>query len=131
MCLFVCGVLSHSRSFHLYGDVTIAGERLQIFTYARHLWPLSSEGSLACHTYCDTSVYNGPVTLTPIAERLAVKLSLPVLRLSSVPAGIRTPNLPLANAINHCAIAAVWEMSYTSYYVEKIFHLKFYIRLFL
>ena len=24
------------------------------FYYARHLWPLSSEGSLACHTYCDT-----------------------------------------------------------------------------
>ena len=23
-------------------------------TNARHLWPLSSEGSLACHTYCDT-----------------------------------------------------------------------------
>ena len=21
---------------------------------ARHLWPLSSEGSIACHTYCDT-----------------------------------------------------------------------------
>ena len=45
---------SHSRMFHSYGDVTIAGEVLKIMTYARHLWPLSSEGSLACHTYCDT-----------------------------------------------------------------------------
>ena len=41
-------------------------------TYARHSWPLSSKGSLACHTYCDTgaSVYHGhlrgPVSLTPI-----------------------------------------------------------------
>ena len=30
------------------------GEEMQILTYARHLWSLSSEGSLACHTYCDT-----------------------------------------------------------------------------
>ena len=45
---------SHSRIFHLYGDVTITGEGLQILNNARHSWPLSSEGSLACHTYCDT-----------------------------------------------------------------------------
>ena len=32
---------------------TIIGEGLQILSYARHLWPLSSESSLACHTYCD------------------------------------------------------------------------------
>ena len=31
--------------FHSYGDVTIADEGLQILTYARHLWPLSSESS--------------------------------------------------------------------------------------
>ena len=40
--------------FHPYGDVTIASEGLQILTYARHSWPLSSECSLACHTYGDT-----------------------------------------------------------------------------
>ena len=45
---------SHSRIFNSYGDVTIAGEGLQILTCARHSWQLSSEGSLACHTYCDT-----------------------------------------------------------------------------
>ena len=28
--------------------------KLQNLTFARHLWPLSSEGSLACHTYFDT-----------------------------------------------------------------------------
>ena len=32
----------------------IAGEWLQIFTYARKIQPLSSEGALACHTYWDT-----------------------------------------------------------------------------
>ena len=45
---------SHSRMFHSYGDVIIAGLELQMFTYARHSWPLSIEGSLACHTYCET-----------------------------------------------------------------------------
>ena len=47
------------------------------------------------------AVYNGHlrelVTLTPIAERLAMELSLPVLngRFKSVAAGIRKPNLLL------------------------------------
>ena len=55
ICFFVFGAFwSHSRICHSYGDVTIAGEGLQILTYARHSWPVSSEGSLACHTYCDT-----------------------------------------------------------------------------
>ena len=52
--LFVWSFSSHSRIFHSFGDSTIAVEGLQIFTYAQHWWPLSSEGSLACHTYCDT-----------------------------------------------------------------------------
>ena len=49
-----------------------------MLTYARHSGPLSSEGSLACHTYCDNaSVYmhighlRGPVTPTPVVERSA------------------------------------------------------------
>ena len=61
VCLFVClsacllrGFSSHSRNFHSYRVFTNAGERLQILTYALHSWPLSSEGSFACHTYCDT-----------------------------------------------------------------------------
>ena len=71
-------------------------EGLQIFTYTRHLWPLGSAGSLACHIYCDTGhplKWSSP--RTPIAERLAVELSFPVLRLRFA-AGIRKPNLPLA-----------------------------------
>ena len=34
------------------------------------------------------------MTLTPVAKLFTVKLSLPVLRIFSVAAGIRTPNLP-------------------------------------
>ena len=52
--LFVLfGVFRPTRDFsliwsrHPFGDVTIAGEGLQILTYARNLWPMSSEGSLA------------------------------------------------------------------------------------
>ena len=53
VCLF--GVLRPTREFfHSYRDLNITGEGLQILTYARHSWPLSSEGYLACHTYCDT-----------------------------------------------------------------------------
>ena len=86
--LFLCGFSSHLRFFHSYGDVTIAGEGLQIFT-ARHSWPLSSIGSLACHIYCGTGhpfimfIRSGAVTTY-------------FFRLRSVAAGIRTLNLPLA-----------------------------------
>ena len=52
-CMF--GIFSfHSRILHSFGDVTIIEEGQQILTYARHSWPLSSEISLACLTYCDT-----------------------------------------------------------------------------
>ena len=51
--------------FHSFVDVTMAftGERLQILTYARHLWALSSESSLECHINCDCPAYGtGAVT---------------------------------------------------------------------
>ena len=51
--LFVWGFPSHSRIFQSFVDVPLAGEELQILTYARHSWPLSKEGSLTCHIYCD------------------------------------------------------------------------------
>ena len=51
--LFVYGFLSHSRIFLSYGNITITVEGHQILTYTPHSWPLSSEGSLVCHTYCD------------------------------------------------------------------------------
>ena len=53
VCLFVN--LFVSSIFHSCGDVTMIGEGLQILTYARHPWPSSSVGSLACHTYCETA----------------------------------------------------------------------------
>ena len=66
--MLVWGFSSYSKNFHSYGIVTISGEGQQILTYARHLWSLSSEGSLQCQ---GISVYNGhppgPVTITPIA----------------------------------------------------------------
>ena len=80
LCFFVPLV-----NFQSYGDVTIAGERLQILTCDRHSWPLCSEISIiiVCHTYCDTAhpfimvIYEDP-RHRPAAERLAVELSLPV-----------------------------------------------------
>ena len=51
--VFVWDLSYLSRIFHAYGDVTITVEGLHILTYARHSWPLSREGSLVCHTYCD------------------------------------------------------------------------------
>ena len=47
---------SVSRNFHSFGDVTINGEGLQILTFTRHSYTLSSEGSLTYHTYCDTGL---------------------------------------------------------------------------
>ena len=84
VCLFVWGLSSHMRIFHSYGDVIITGEGLQFFTFTRHSWQLSSEGFLSVPhlLWHGASVFNGhlrgPVTVTPIAERLEVELSLPV-----------------------------------------------------
>ena len=98
--LFVCGLSSHSRIFHSYGDVTIIGKGLQIWTYVRQSWPLSSEGSLVCHIYSDTK----PPFIMVISEDPRPSHLLPssgsvtmFLRLGFVAAGIRTPNLPLAS----------------------------------
>ena len=52
--LFVWDFSSHLRFFNSYGDLTITSEGLQILTDARHSSTLSSEGSLACHTFHDT-----------------------------------------------------------------------------
>ena len=98
--LFVWSFSSHSRIVHTFADITIVGEGLHILTYARHLWPLSSEFFSVPHLlWHGASVYNGhlrrPVALIPNAERLAVELSIIVLRVRSVAAGIRSPNPPL------------------------------------
>ena len=42
------------KHFKINQSITITSEGLQLLTYTWHSWPFSSEGSLACHTYCDT-----------------------------------------------------------------------------
>ena len=93
VCLFVCvGLSSHSRIFHSYRDVTITSEELQMLTYARHSWPLTSEGSLKCRTYLDMG-HPFRMVNSRIVEHLAVGL---FLRLEFVAAKILTSNLPHA-----------------------------------
>ena len=90
----------------------MAGEGLQILTYVRYSWPLSSDVSLTCHTYCDTRhpfIMVISVTLTPIAERLAVELLLPVFT-TYICRGWDSNTQPSAceaNALAYCATAAV------------------------
>ena len=80
------GVIVLLENFHSYGHVTIADEGLVNFDLCSALmhmaieqWGFISVPHLLWH---GASVYNGhlrgPMTLTPIAERLAVELSLPV-----------------------------------------------------
>ena len=85
-----------------------AGEGLQILTYARHSWPLSSEGSFTCHTYCDTGLpFIMVISEDPwhshllpsawqMSQSLAVELSLPVFTALSRP-GI-APRSPTCEA---------------------------------
>ena len=66
LCFFVfvlvlCfGFSFHSRNFHSYGDVTIAGEGLQILTYARHSWQLSSAWEFFCVPHLITATWGKP-----------------------------------------------------------------------
>ena len=110
VCLFVWAFSSYSRIFHSYRDFTITSDGLQILTCARHSWPLSSEGSLACHAYCDTGhpflmVISEDPWHTPIAKRLTVELSLPAFK-TKVCHGWDSNTQPStcgANTLTHCA----------------------------
>ena len=51
--MFVWVLLSNSKKIPSFIDVIITGKGLNNFTYIRHSWPLSSDGSLTCNTYCD------------------------------------------------------------------------------
>ena len=58
-CLFVClfGVYRLTREFFTHMETSpLPMKGCKILTYARHSWLLSSEGSLACHTHCDTGL---------------------------------------------------------------------------
>ena len=51
-CLF--GLLRPTREFFTHMETSpLPLKVFKSLTYARHSWPLSSEGSLACHTYYD------------------------------------------------------------------------------
>ena len=97
VCLFL---LLFFRLFVCFGGFNVSLEKFSLIWRSHHCWwrawGFFSVPHLLRH---GSSVYNGdlrgPVTLTPIAERLAVELPLPV----SVAAGIRTPNLPLAGIL--------------------------------
>ena len=66
---------------------------LHIWTYARHSWPMSSEGSLASNTYCDT----GHPFIMVISEDPWHSHLLPTFGSAAVAAGIRTPNVENTN----------------------------------
>ena len=46
----ICLFFVVRKNFHSFGDITITVVGLKILTFTRHLWPLSSECSLTCHT---------------------------------------------------------------------------------
>ena len=74
-CLFVWGLSSHSR-FFTHMETLL----LLVMTYARHSCPWNSEGSFACHTYCDTMyLFVWPMSYKSVAKSLWVELSLPFL----------------------------------------------------
>ena len=54
VCLFVClfVVLRTTRKFFTHMEMVPLPLKGCRFWHARHSWLLSSEGSLACHTYC-------------------------------------------------------------------------------
>ena len=54
---FVClyGVSRPTREFFTHMETSpLPVNGCKFWSYARYSWPLSSEGSLACYTYCDT-----------------------------------------------------------------------------
>ena len=107
LCLFVVWSFpSNWRIFFSYRDAPLPVKRCK-FWHGRQLRPLimSSEVffSVPHLLWHWISVYNGhlqePVTLTPIAERLTVELSLPVITTYTQPTAYG------ANALTHCATA--------------------------
>ena len=123
-CLFVyLEFIVPLKIFHSYGNVTIAGEGLQILTYARHTWSLSSEGSLTCHNYCDTGLpYIMVISEDPWHSHLLPSVRQWIyqylfLRLGSVATGDRTPDLTHARRTLYlyatAAVLGLWMIEYS------------------
>ena len=69
VCLFVCLFIIPLEKFSL-----IWRQSLPVKTYTQHLWSVSSEGSFACHTFCNS----GHLYIMVISEdSLAVAVLLP------------------------------------------------------
>ena len=95
-----CAFVSLIFFSHLFGDVTIIGEELQSLNYARHSWPLSSDGLF--FTYCDTDYghLRGPLTFASVAEHFEWSCHYLFSKLSSAWPGIKTwPPACDANAV--------------------------------
>ena len=96
LCLFVW--FFPTREFFTYMQTSpLPVKGCKLLTYARHSWPLSSEGALTCHTHCDTGL---PFIMVFSEDPLHSHLLLNVwqwnshylfLRLRSVATGDRTP----------------------------------------
>ena len=100
VCLFVWSFSYNSRIFYSFGDVTIAGEGLQILTYSLAIMAIEQWGffSMPHLLWHGTSVYNGHLRGPVTHLLLSVwqwSCHIVFLRLMSVAAGIWTPNLPL------------------------------------
>ena len=101
---------SHSRIFHSFGDVTIIPVETANFALCSALMAIEQWGffSVPCLLWQGASVYNGhlrgPVTLAPIAERLAVEL---IWVCSGWDSNAQPPLAgPTLSALIHRAIAA-------------------------
>jgi hypothetical protein len=97
------------KNFSLvFGDVTIAGEGLQNLGPCSVLGPLSREGSLSCHTCCDTGpqFFRSHPKVHPIQSPLATRMGMrggPIL--TRILTGDHTF---CKNELRHCLFIAAW-----------------------
>ena len=139
--LFLCGYSSHSSTFLSNVDVTITSEGI----YMALLAIRQSQGSLACRTCCDMGhpfiiVISEDLcmTLTPVAKRLTVERSLPVLTTqlchsrpsrdsNTKPSACQANTLTESAVINksvfreHCNNMSVFTLINFEHFTEKFF----------
>ena len=95
--LFIWGFTSLLRIFHSFGDITLPMKGCDFLTIYSALMALSNEGFLSVPHLLrhGPTVYDGylreSVTLTPVVERLVLKLSLPVLMTDVCPDWLSNP----------------------------------------
>ena len=69
-----------TREFFTHMETSLLPAKGCFWPTRMHTWPLSSDDSLACNTYCVTGHPFIMVRLTPVVEPIAVELSLSVFR---------------------------------------------------